>query len=105
MKPGSALMHRIRWRIFAFLFGFGFIAYLQQKSINVAAAQMMPELGLRQMQIGWVRWTFLLGSPCFQLPGGGIGQRLGAHRMFIIISLVAFLATILTPLTPLVTGG
>lgn len=100
-----ALVHRVRWRIFSFLFGFGFIAYLQQKSITVAAAQMMPELGLSQMQIGWIQWAFLLGYTAFQLPGGVIGQRLGAHRMFIVISIVAFLATILTPLAPLALGG
>jgi len=28
---------RIRWRIFSFLFGFGFLAYIQQKTITVAA--------------------------------------------------------------------
>lgn len=104
--PGyTALMHRIRWRIFAFLFGFGFIAYLQQKSITVAAAQMMPELGLSQMQIGWIQWAFMLGYTCFQLPGGVLGQRLGARRMFIAISTLALLATLLTPLAPLALVG
>lgn len=87
------------------LFGFGCVAYLQQKSITVAAARMMPELGLSQMQIGWLEWTFVLGYAAFQLPGGIIGQRLGARRMFIVISLLAFLATILTPLAPLALSG
>lgn len=100
-----ALAHRIRWRIFSFLFGFGCIAYLQQKSITVAAAQMMPELGLSQMQIGWIQWAFMLGYTCFQLPGGVIGQRLGARRMFVVISIIAFLATVLTPLAPHALGG
>jgi len=40
MNPAGRI--RIRWRIFGFMFGFGFIAYLQQKSITVAAAPMMP---------------------------------------------------------------
>jgi ACS family glucarate transporter-like MFS transporter len=96
---------RIRWRIFSMLFGFGFIAYLQQKSITVAAARMMPDLGLTQMQIGWLEWAFVLGYASFQLPGGIIGQRLGARRMFVIISSIALLATLLTPLAPLVLSG
>jgi ACS family glucarate transporter-like MFS transporter len=103
--PGFALAHRIRWRILSLLLGFGYIAYLQQKSLTVAAARMMPDLGLTQMQIGWLEWAFVLGYAAFQLPGGVIGQRLGARRMFTIISLVAFCATIFTPLAPLVLTG
>lgn len=105
ITPGYALAHRIRWRIFGLLFGFGFIAYLQQKSITVAADLMMPELGLTQMQIGWLESAFVLGYTVFQLPGGVIGQRLGARRMFTVISIIAFLATILTPLAPVALAG
>jgi sugar phosphate permease len=85
--------------------GFGYVAYLQQKSLTVAAERMMPDLGLTQMQIGWLEWAFVLGYAAFQLPGGVIGQRLGARRMFTVISLVAFFATILTPLAPVVLAG
>src|SRR5882757_2903123 len=91
---------RIRWRIFSFLFGFGFIAYVQQKSITVAAERMMPELGLSQLQIGWLEQAFVLGYAIFQMPGGVFGQRLGARRTFVIIGLTAFLATVATPLAP-----
>jgi ACS family glucarate transporter-like MFS transporter len=103
--PGYALAHRIRWRILSLLLGFGCIAYLQQKSLTVAAERIMPDLGLTQMQIGWLEWAFVLGYAAFQLPGGVIGQRLGARRMFTLISLVAFFATILTPLAPLLLAG
>jgi len=91
---------RIRWRIFSLLFGFGFLAYLQQKSITVAAERMMPDLSLSQVQIGWIEWAFVLGYGLFQLPGGIFGQRLGARRTFVIIGLAAFLATVATPLAP-----
>jgi ACS family glucarate transporter-like MFS transporter len=103
--PAYALAHRIRWRILSLLLGFGYVAYLQQKSLTVAAERMMPDLGLTQMQIGWLEWAFVLGYAAFQLPGGVIGQRLGARRMFTVISLVAFFATILTPLAPVVLAG
>ena len=103
--PAYALAHRIRWRILSLLLGFGYVAYLQQKSLTVAAERMMPDLGLTQMQIGWLEWAFVLGYASFQLPGGVIGQRLGVRRMFTAISLVAFCATILTPLAPVVLAG
>src|SRR6202021_790070 len=96
---------RIRWRIFSFLFGFGFIAYVQQKTITVAAERMMPELGLSQLQIGWLMQAFVLGYAIFQTPGGVFGQRQGARRTFVIIGLIAFVATVATPLAPYVMRG
>jgi MFS transporter, ACS family, glucarate transporter len=96
---------RVRWNIFLFLFGFGFIAYLQRFSIPVASYQMMPQLGLSQMQIGWLETAFLVGYTLMQFPGGVIGQRVGARLMFVIIGLVAFVATVATPLAPLLLAG
>jgi MFS transporter, ACS family, glucarate transporter len=86
--------------MFSMLFGFGFLAYLQQKSITVTAEPMMPELGLSQFQISLIEEAFLLGYALFQLPGGIFGQRQGARRTFVIIGVAAFLATVLTPLAP-----
>jgi ACS family glucarate transporter-like MFS transporter len=82
------------------LFGFGFVAYLQQKSITVTAEPMMPELGLSQFQISLIEEAFVLGYGLFQLPGGIFGQRQGARRTFVIIGIAAFLATVATPLAP-----
>jgi ACS family glucarate transporter-like MFS transporter len=96
---------RIRWRIFSLLFGFGFLAYFQQKSITVVAAQMMPDLHLSQFQISLIEWGFVLGYGLFQLPGGIFGQRQGARRTFVIIGLAAFAATIGMPLVPYVLSG
>ncbi len=90
----------IRWRMFSFLFGFGLLAYVQQKTITVAAEQMMPALHLTQLQISWLEDAFVWGYALFQLPGGLFGQRIGARRTFVIIGLTAFLATIAMPLAP-----
>jgi len=95
-----AVLMRVRWRIFAFLFGFGLLAYLQQKSLTVAAEQMMPQLGLSQMQVGWLQQAFVIGYTVLQLPGGVFGLRLGARRTFVIIGIVSFIAMITTPIVP-----
>jgi ACS family glucarate transporter-like MFS transporter len=95
----------VRWRIFLMLFGFGFMAYLQQKSITVASERMMPELHLSQVQIGWIEWAFVLGYGLLQLPGGIFGQRLGARRTFVAIGILSFLATALTPLSAFELSG
>jgi len=96
---------RVRWRIFAFLFGFGFLAYVQQKTLTVAAERMMPELGLTQVQIGWLEQAFVLGYAIFQMPGGVFGQRVGARYTFVIIGVGAWLATVATPLAPHLCSG
>ena len=44
--------------------------------------------------------AFVLGYAIFQLPGGIIGQRLGARMTFVIIGIAAFLATLAMPLVP-----
>jgi ACS family glucarate transporter-like MFS transporter len=96
---------RVRWNIFLFLFGFGFIAYVQQRSITVAAYRMMPELGLSQMQIGALETALLIGYTAMQFPGGVIGQRLGARLMFVVIGLIACASMLTIPLAPLLAQG
>ncbi len=103
--PFQALTQRVRWRIFGFLFTFGCIAYFQQKGLTVAADRIMPDLRLTQEQIGWLEWAFVLGYAASQFPGGVVGQRLGARLMFVLISSVAFLATVMTPLAPIALHG
>src|SRR4029077_957744 len=96
---------RVRWNIFLYLFGFGFVAYFQQRGLTVASYDMMPHLHLTQMQISWLLWWMLLGYTALQFPGGVIGQRIGARWMFVIISLIAFAATVSTPLAPIFLTG
>src|SRR5579883_1145247 len=107
LRVGARAMQRfpVRWRIFGFLFAFGFLAYLQQKTITVAAERMMPELGLSHEQIGWLEQAFVWGYALCQLPGGILGQRLGARRTLVLISLAAYLATIAMPLAPYLFTG
>jgi MFS transporter, ACS family, glucarate transporter len=99
-SPAPPPFIRIRWRILAFLFGFGLLAYLQQKTITVAAEQIMPRLHLSQVQLGALEWAFVVGYAAFQMPGGMFGQRFGARRTFVIISLVAFMAMMALPVAP-----
>jgi MFS transporter, ACS family, glucarate transporter len=109
-RPAAAVLPaaqrvRVRWKIFFYLFSFGFIVYLQQRSITVASVQMMPQLGLSQMQLGWLETALLAGYTALQFPGGVIGQRLGARRMFVVIGLVACIAMLSSPLAPLLLAG
>ena len=96
---------RVRWIIFAYLFAFGFLAYVQRVSIGVAAERMMPGLGFSQVEVGWLLTAFLIGYTAFQIPGGLFGERVGARRALAVIGLLAFVATVATPLAPLALVG
>jgi MFS transporter, ACS family, glucarate transporter len=95
----------VRWRMFLFLFGFGFIVYVQQRSITVAGERMMPDLGLSQMQLGWLEEALILGYTLMQFPGGVLGQRLGARLMLVVVGLIAVASCLVVPLAPLLLSG
>jgi ACS family glucarate transporter-like MFS transporter len=95
----------VRWRIFGFLFGIGFLAYLQQRSLTVAAARIIPELHISQMQIGFLEQAFVIGYALFQIPGGVFGQRWGARWTFLGIGCLSLLAVTLTAMAPLALTG
>jgi MFS transporter, ACS family, glucarate transporter len=96
---------KVRWHIFLFLFGFAILSYLQRTSIGVAAQNIMPDLHLSQMQIGWLNAAFATCYALAQLPGGVLGQRYGARLTYIFVGAVGLVATIATPLAPVLLTG
>jgi ACS family glucarate transporter-like MFS transporter len=95
----------IRWLIFACLFGFAFFAYIQRTSVAVAADRMMPELGLSQIQIGWLLTAFMASYTIFQMPAGALGQRWGARKTLLLSSILALIGTFATAALPSLLGG
>jgi ACS family glucarate transporter-like MFS transporter len=90
----------VRWKMLALLFVVSFVAYLLRMNINVAAKFMMPDLGLSQMQMGWVFTAFVWGYALFQLPGGVFGELVGPRHALAIITLGWVVVTVLTGLLP-----
>ena len=80
IKPASGpAPSRTRWKILALLTLISIITYVDRVNISVAARQMMPALGLTQMQMGYVFSAFVLGYALFQVPGGWLGDRWGTR--------------------------
>jgi len=96
---------KVRWTIFLFLGGFAMLAYVQRTSLGVAAQNIMPDLHLSQLQIGWLNAAFATCYTLAQIPGGVLGQRCGARLMYTLIGLGGIVATIATPLAPVVLAG
>jgi ACS family glucarate transporter-like MFS transporter len=96
---------RVRWWIFGFMFIFSFLSYLERQASTVAGTRMMPELGLSQVQFGFLFWAFMLSYTFFQLGSAVYGQRWGARWMFVGAGAMAALAVLATPLAPSLLAG
>ncbi len=70
--------------------------YVCRVAITVVAPGMMREFGLTQVQIGTVFSAFLVGYTLFQVPSGGIADRVSARRIFLTLCLGWALLTGLT---------
>jgi ACS family glucarate transporter-like MFS transporter len=91
---------RVRWSIFACLFGFAFLGYMQRTGIAIAAEPMMQELGLSQVALGWLLTVFLVGYTVCQVPGAVLGEYLGPRRTLTAIGTATIIATCATALIP-----
>jgi sugar phosphate permease len=96
---------RIRSLVFVLIFGFALTGYLQRQGIGVAAERMMPELGLTQVQVGWLITAFLFAYAVFQVPGALCGQRFGARRTIAVIGVLTVIASVATAAAPLIAAG
>lgn len=95
----------VRWWVLAGLTSFSFVSYLDRANISVAAELMIPALGINKIQMGQIFTSFLIGYAIFQIPGGIIGDKLGARLTLSASALIWALATLTTGLLPLFFAG
>ena len=77
----------IRWNVLSLLFLASFVAYVLRTNLSIAGEAMMADLGLSKLQLGIVLAAFAWGYGIFQIPGGVLGDRLGARRALALIAL------------------
>jgi len=94
-------MRRLRYPLFAMLFAFATTGYIQRSGVAVAAERMMPELGLTQVQVGWLFTAFLFTYAVFQVPGALLGQQWGARKTLTAIGIITVVGSVLTAASPL----
>jgi ACS family glucarate transporter-like MFS transporter len=90
----------VRLRILAILIAMSFIAYVLRTNLSFAAPEMMADLGLSEIQWGWVMAAFTAGYTIFQFPGGVLGDRLGPRRVLTALVILWVLLTAVTSLVP-----
>ena len=87
---------RARYAVLSFVFLAAFITYLDRVCMSVAAPAMQTELGLSQLQMGWVFTVFYIAYGVFEVPTAWLGDRWGQRLMLVRIVGCWSVFTILT---------
>ena len=96
---------RVRWLIFGGVFAAAFAAYLERSAMGVVAARMMPEVGITQVELGYLFNAFLFTYTLLQFPGGLIAQRIGPRRATLACLVLSTAGTAATAFVPAIASG
>lgn len=78
---------RVRYRVLAFTVTLAVVTYIDRVAISVAGPYIRTDLGLSEVQLGWVFTAFALAYAIFEIPGGYLGDWLGPRRVILRIVL------------------
>ncbi|TKB78561.1 MAG: MFS transporter [Nitrospira sp.] len=98
--PSTTAPSSRRRLILALLFGICVVTYIDRVNISVAARQMMPVLGLTDIQMGQIFSAFVIGYALCQIPGGWLGDRWGPRLTLTLAVIWWSIFTGLTALAP-----
>src|SRR6185295_198933 len=89
---------KVRHAVLAMLVLLSVVTYLDRICISISAKEIQADLGLSESQWGWVLGAFLLAYGLFEIPSGGLGDRIGQRKVLTRIVLWWSAFTALTPL-------
>ena len=90
----------VRWRILMILILASFVSYVLRSNLSIAAPAMIEDLGLTEIQWGWILAAFTAGYAIFQFPGGVFGDKFGPRRALTLIAILWAVLTVVTTLVP-----
>ncbi|MDH3547622.1 MAG: MFS transporter, partial [Gammaproteobacteria bacterium] len=99
-QKASVRPTNVRWRVFVILAFGSFISYVLRSNVSIAAPTMIADLGLNEIQWGWVLAAFTAGYAVFQFPGGVFGDKFGARLALTIVAVLWGVLTIITAVVP-----
>jgi ACS family glucarate transporter-like MFS transporter len=96
----SGRVGNVRWVMIGATFLIATVAYLDRSNISIAAPVLKGELGLSDVQLGFVFSAFVLGYAVTQPIAGWVADRFGAYRIIAIGIGWWSLLTALTAMVP-----
>ncbi len=71
----------VRYWVIVFAVTLAVITYIDRVCISFAATDMRQDLGLSQVEMGWVLSAFAFAYALFEIPGGFLGDWMGPRRV------------------------
>ena len=82
---GALVPSRARYTTVAFAIALAVITYIDRVCIAQAAPAIQGDLGLTKIQMGWAFSVFAWAYAVFEIPGGWLGDRMGARSVLMRI--------------------
>ena len=76
-KMGQTRRLKVRGLLVIWLFVMSAVAFMDRTNISIAGPAIRDELGINNLQLGWVFSSFLVGYAAFQVVGGWLAWRFG----------------------------
>jgi len=96
-SPESSLSVSARWRIVLMLMGFAAFGHFNRVGISVAGGEVfIKQIGISEVEMGWVYTTFLIVYTTFMLPGGWLIDRIGSAKALVLLGLTMGTFVVLT---------
>ena len=99
-KSMNARPTNVRWRVLLALAFTSFVAYVLRGNISLAAPDLIEDLSITPVQLGYILAAFLFGYSIFQFPGGILGDKFGARKVLAIIAVLWTVTMVLTVVVP-----
>lgn len=102
MRSQPGVVGSVRWLMIAATFLIATVAYLDRSNISIAAPVLKRELGLGDVELGFVFSAFVLGYALTQPVAGWVADRFGPYR---IIAIGIGWWSVLTAVTATIVAG
>ncbi|SFI96841.1 MFS transporter [Planctomicrobium piriforme] len=89
ISPEPVQATRIRYVVLAWICAAAIVVYIQRTAMGVAATRIRGDLGLSEVDMGWVMSGFFWAYGLSQIPMGCVGQFWGSRRGLVVSMLIA----------------
>lgn len=104
-ESAPAAPTHVRYQVLAAACSLAVLTYIQRQGFWGGAPYIKEDLGLNDEQMGYMASVWLVAYGLFQVPGGLLGDRLGARHLLTILVLGWSALTGAVALTALLPGG
>src|SRR5215831_9672159 len=89
VHPSSFILHpsKVRFQVLAVACSLAVLTYVQRQGFVAGTPYIKESLGLDDQQVGLLASAWLVAYGIFQVPGGLLGDRVGARHLLTLLVL------------------